>query len=268
MRPAAKKVAVAVPMPSREDLMPEEQISLNHLVNYLGSYDKYLVIPKSLKVQYPGFGLKRFSDRFFGSVQAHTRLMLSRRFYEAFLDYEYVLIYHLDALVFSDQLLQWCAADLDYIGAPWLKFKRSPQAGFSRVGNGGFSLRKIASFLKVIDSPVVFMEPTEHWELFWASKPKHVQYVNLPRKYLKHLNVFNNARWRMRRYRRNEDHFWSEEATRFYPQFGIAPVELALRFAFECAPRFCYEKNNYTLPFGCHAWFKYDREFWEPYLLR
>jgi len=39
-------------------------------------------------------------------------------------------------------------------------------------------------------------------------------------------------------------------------------------FSFEVGPKHCFEKNNQTLPFGCHAWAKYDREFWKPYLLK
>jgi hypothetical protein len=33
------------------------------------------------------------------------------------------------------------------------------------------------------------------------------------------------------------------------------------------APRLCFELNGRKLPFGCHAWQRYDRGFWEPYLL-
>jgi hypothetical protein len=40
-----------------------------------------------------------------------------------------------------------------------------------------------------------------------------------------------------------------------------------LRFAFEAAPRQCLEMNQGRLPFGCHAWGRYDREFWTPHLL-
>ena len=67
---------------------------------------------------------------------------------------------------------------------------------------------------------------------------------------------------------RHDDHFWSDEAVKYYPEFKVASVELGLRFAFEVAPRACFEQNNYTLPFGCHAWPRYDRDFWEPYLLK
>lgn len=65
-----------------------------------------------------------------------------------------------------------------------------------------------------------------------------------------------------------EESFWTNRAMHYYPEFKIAPLELALRFSFECVPRYCFEKNNNNLPFGCHAWQKYDKKFWEPYLLK
>ncbi len=40
-----------------------------------------------------------------------------------------------------------------------------------------------------------------------------------------------------------------------------SPVE-ACAFAFERSPRYLYEKNANILPFGCHAWEKYDKAFW------
>lgn len=264
----SKIVAIIVPLSTRTELTEDEKISLRHLEHFLGEYDKYLVMSQSLRFDYPGFRIKRFSDRFFGTPEAYSKLMLSRKLYESFSEYKYILVYHTDALVFSNQLLEWCQTDLDYIGAPWLKCRERPEMGFSEVGNGGFSLRKVSSFLKVLDSREYAIDPRDHWEKYYARKPKIVQYLNLPRKYLKHLRIFNGVKWEVRRTKRNEDRFWATRAKRFYADFTIAPVELALRFAFERAPRFCFERNNCTLPFGCHAWNRYDREFWEPYLLK
>ena len=267
---ASKTVAVVVPLFRREELTPEEQISLRHLVHFLGKYDKYVVAPKDLKVDFPGFGIKRFSNTFFGSTRAHSQLLLSPQFYKAFREYKYILNYHLDCLVFSDQLMQWCETELDYIGPPWLNCQDSPWVRVERVGNGGFSLRKIESFLRVIFSPKYWIDPAKYWRDFCVSQPKHIQYLNLPRKYLKRLRVFNGARWQMSRWHlsRNEDYFWSDEAVKYYPEFRVASVEMGLRFGFEGAPRLCFELNDHKLPFGCHAWQRYDREFWEPYLLR
>ena len=96
-----KKVAVVVPMHNRSTLTVDEEISFRHLTRYLASYDKYLVVPESLQVSLPGCGLKRFGSEYFGSAIANTRLLLSEHFYRSFSEYQYILIYHLDALVFS-----------------------------------------------------------------------------------------------------------------------------------------------------------------------
>ena len=66
----------------------------------------------------------------------------------------------------------------------------------------------------------------------------------------------------MKRFPYHEDVFWSFEAPKFDANFKVATAEEALPFAFEVAPRWCFEKNGRRLPFGCHAWPKYDREFW------
>ena len=263
-------MAIVTPISNRSYLTPEEKISLRHLKHFLGKYDKYLVAPKSLQFNIPEFRTKRFDNKFFGSAAAHSKMLLSPKFYNAFNDYRFILIYHLDALVFSDQLTQWCEMDYDFIGPPWIKHEEAPYTGFpkyeGKVGNGGFSLRKIRSFLKVIYSKEYFIEPSEYWE-FYSSKPKLIQYLNFPKKILKRFTMFNNARLELSKYRDNEEAFWANRATHYYPEFKIPSVNTALRFGFECLPRYCFEKNNNTLPFGCHAWQKYDREFWEPYLL-
>src|SRR5467141_159331 len=99
MQPTSKIVAVVIPLSNRQELTPDEKISFRHLVHFLGKYDKFLVVPQSLKVDYPGFAIKRFPNKFFGSPVAHTKLIMSIEFYQSFKDYKYVLLYHLDALV-------------------------------------------------------------------------------------------------------------------------------------------------------------------------
>lgn len=264
---ASKTVAVVVTLSDTETLTPDERISLRHLLHFLGRYDKYFVAPYGLQVPHPDFAVKRFPRRFFGSAVANGRLLLSPAFYQAFADYRYILLHHLDALVLEDRLEEWCATDLDYIGPPWLECEDSPWVRVPRVGNGGLSLRKVESFLRVIQSPRFRQSPDRYWQRFAAGKPPYVRYANIWRKYLKRLRLFNSARWHMRRWRKNEDHFWSEEAVHFDPTFKVASFEEGLRFAFEVAPRLCLQLNGGKLPFGGHAWPRYDRAFWEPYLL-
>jgi hypothetical protein len=266
--PAKKLVAIAVPLSLSATLSETERISLRHLAHFLDRHDKYLVCPRSSSMKVRGFQYKAFDDRYFGSASAYTRLMLSRSFYETFSDYEFILIYHLDALVFSDQLIQWCGSGYDFIGAPWLRSPEEPERGFSQVGNGGFSLRRVSSLLEVIDSTRRAIEPNDYWNKYFASRSSLSRLVNQPRRWLKHLRMFNNARHEMSQVTYNEDRFWSLRATHFHRAFRIAPVEVALEFAFESAPRYCFDRNRQRLPFGCHAWERYDRAFWEQFVLR
>jgi len=266
-------VAVVVPV-YREELTADERISLKHLTRFLQNYPKYQMSPRSLRLRLEGFSVKRFDDRYFLNADTYSDLLLSKRFYQEFSDYEYILIYQLDALVFSDQLADWCAKGFDYIGAPWLRTSRTEFVTKPTVGNGGFSLRRIDRFLKVFESRNYAIDPGKYWQQLSRGRSKLGRFFQLPRKYLKRLRRFNGVTWETSRWAEkkssphpNEDYFWSFKATKYYPQFAIAPVEEALRFSFEVAPRKCFELNGRQLPFGCHGWAKYDREFWRPYLL-
>ena len=261
-------VAVVVPISNRSEFTPEEEISLRHLEHYLGGFDRYLVTPESLAIERAGFEIKRFSDRYFGSIAAHTRMMLDTEFYEAFSGYRFILTYHLDALVFSDQLLDWCDKDFDFIGAPRIGMSDRPHV----VGNGGFALRKVESMLKVLRSREYAIDPATYWRSINASMPRPMRALNLPRKFLKQIRYFNNIQreidYLLQETLPCEDIFISESALKYYPGFRFAPAELAFRFAFDEMPRYCFEITGGRLPFGCHAWFKQDREFWEPFLLK
>lgn len=271
-----KSVAIVVPL-YREGLTADEEISVRHLTHFLGRYDKYLVVPETLKFTLPGFRTKRFRDEFFHDTATYSALLLSREFYRAFDEYEYILIYQLDALVFSDQLAEWCAAGLDYVGAPWFKGEGVAFVEEPTVGNGGFSLRKVESFLRVASAPGVEAELNRYWDALYAAKPAHLRLINLPRKILRRLRSLAARRRAAPNgspaapadpgERTNEDCFWSFRAVRYDPGFRIASAADGLRFSFEVDPKRCYELNGRRLPFGCHAWNKYDREFWEPFLL-
>ena len=217
-----------------------------------------------------------FPRKFFGSVAAHNRLLMWPRFYRAFGDYEYILMYHLDSLVFSDDLMRWCEAGWDYIGAPWIPCADTPWVKEAAVGNGGFALMKITSVLRVLTNrhrrqPTTFLidlilrngnqlgvvfRVLEWWRRILPN-------ARVPRAVLQHWHRSENPS----RYGGNNDHFWAYQAARYLPAFKVATVEAGLSFAFEAAPRTCFEMNGCQLPFGCHAWQKFDAQFWEPYLL-
>jgi hypothetical protein len=204
-------------------------------------------------------------------VDSYSKLLLSKDFYQGFDDYEFILIYQLDSLVFCDELQWWCEQGYDYIGAPLFRIKGQPESGFSGACNGGFSLRKVKSFLQVLESPRYVTE-----QVSFLADVFHRPFVEVrPLPWLgrlkKRVEVASQVRQGVKAYAAgysvNEDHFWSGRASYFYPAFRVAPPEVALGFAFETAPQYCFERKGRRLPFGAHAWAKYDRKFWEPYLL-
>jgi hypothetical protein len=224
------RVAIAVPAQALE-LSPEARQSLRHLSAYLGAYDTFAVLPEGLRGSLADLPARRFAPRAFRSTNHYSRLLVSDEFYTAFSDYEYVLIHQLDCLVFSNELEAWCERGFDYVGAPWTRRSPTGETHFTDVGNGGLSLRRVASCRRVL-----------------AKWPRRL-------------------RDRLRNPWPFEDKFWALEAPRLDPTFRIPPAELAVGFAFETEPRFCFEANGRRLPFGCHGWARHDPEFWRPHLL-
>jgi hypothetical protein len=272
--PPAKKVAIVIPMSSRQDLNEEEEISMRQLVHYLGAYDKFLLAPEGMKFDFEGFETRWYPHRFFGSGAAHGKLLGTRAFYQGFLDYDYVFFYHLDSLAFSDQLLEWCDKGIDYIGPPWIKCDDSPWVDRPRVGNGGFTLLRVESALKAITNRYLVQPPYFWYDLFNAHAPKWLvgmvarlermfPKVRLFKRLMEEKNELDNPHL----FNRNNDIFWSDMAVRYVPEFRVATLEEGLSFAFEVSPKTCLEMNGGRMPFGCHAWGRYDKSFWEPYLV-
>lgn len=269
-RPASKRVAVVVPMSYRTELTEEERISKRQLEHHLGGYDKFLLVPEGVEPDFEGYRSIAFPKRFFGSAANHGKLLGTRGFYRAFLDYEFVFFYHFDSLVFSDQLESWCARDIDYIGPPWIRCDDSPWVTRPRVGNGGFTLLRVDAALRALTCRYI-AKPSFFWfDLFTAHAPGW--FVNL----LEKVQWFWPARRLLREWRevhdpcahnRNNDIFWSDKAVQYDPAFKVASLEDGLRFAFEVSPGTCYEMNGRRMPFGCHAWGRYDKSFWEPHLV-
>jgi len=259
------KVAVVVPA-YRAHLTEEEAISLSACRKHLDNYSLCFAIPGSLPR--PSWlrsheTVTRFPDKYFTYPYGYNRLLMSQLFYRAFDRFEYILIYQLDCLVFRDELSAWCAQEFDYVGAPWFDDYLSPGENRWTVGNGGFSLRKVSSALKVLNLPI------RRGELYPIPMPGHPQprgvawlLINIRRRIRQHV-----GQWRVEdeldNCSDNEDRFWSFVAPRVYPDFRIPTAETALGFAFEMNPRECLHKNKGRLPFGCHAWAKVDRTFWE-----
>lgn len=260
-----KRVVIVIPT-HRPNLTVDDKISLSHLKRYLGKYDTFFVIPNRISSKTfisMGFKVKKVDNNFFGTIRRANEMYLNKRFYEIFKTYDFMLIYQLDALVFSNKIEKWVNSGYDFIAAPWFRpivgyFSHKKGSTLSG-GNGGFSLRNIQKSLKILD--IVNKSATRRsknplirqlWFLLaLVTSKSHEIWLNAPAD----------------NYPFNEDGFWSYEAPKYDPSYKVALFREALKFSFERFPRKCFALNNRQLPFGCHAWTKYDREFWEKYLL-
>jgi hypothetical protein len=264
------RILIIIPR-HRVNLSPDEEISKQHYRRFLTGFETRIIKPASLKINHPGFPILDFPDEYFQSIQTYSRLLLTPMFYETLLDYDYILIYQPDALVFSDQLPAFCEAGYDYIGAPIFRKHTGGKLQLSRVGNGGMSLRKVSSFLAALNSRRYTEEPVSLLEDFRSAPLPDLTDWPIRKRLLKKLRILRSVRVGVKsytgNYSLNEDLFWSDRAKLFYPGFKVAPLDVGLKFSFERHPRYCYELNGRKLPFSCHAWAKWDREFWEPFLL-
>jgi len=269
----SKQVIVIVPI-YRNGLLEEEEASFRHLRHFLGDYSPSLIAPQSLQfadARLRSMPVVRFADDYFTGIPGYNRLMLSSAFYERFKEYEYILIYQLDCLVFSNDLRTWCAKGWDYVGAPWFKdCKSDTSEGFWAVGNGGLSLRRVSSFLKVLRSKRWIMSPVKLGRMtsFFPNSPILRRLVSMPKTFIHALGYRNTMSYFAQQFQDYEDMFWAFHARRAMPDFKIPTPEEALRFSFEFAPRYCFEKNNERLPFGCHAWRKMDAGFWGAFIMQ
>lgn len=271
VRKPTRRVAIVVPLSNRTDLLPSELTSLRHLQAHLQNYDKFFIAPPELDVAvHTGFQIRCFPNRFFGSAKAHNRLLVWPGFYQAFLNYEFILIYHLDALVFSDQLSYWCDQEYDYIAPPWLKHPGAPYSDniefAGKVGCGGFSLRRVRSFLRVLQSGKRIFDSDAQWRRRHGKKSVFAKIGHLPKKYIKRSRYFSGIRREILLRYLPEDSFWANRATFYHPGFKVASVETAVHFGFETLPRDCFAMTGGKLPFGCHAWERYDPDFWQPFV--
>lgn len=259
-----KRVVIVIPT-HRPNLTTDDKISLSYLKRYLSKYDTFFVIPNRISSKTfiaLGYKVKKVDDNFFGTIRRANEMYLNKKFYEIFKTYNFMLIYQLDALVFSDQLENWINSGYDFIAAPWFRpiigflshKKGSPISG----GNGGFSLRNIQKALKILD--IVNKSATRRLKNSLIRKLWFLLALVTGKSHKIWLDAPTDN------YPFNEDGFWSYEAPKYDPSYKVAPFKEALKFSFERFPRKCFALNNRQLPFGCHAWTKYDRNFWTKFI--
>lgn len=270
-------------------LSKEERKSLDQLYTILGEHTIYLIGPSNINWDvYLNNAVKRniqpvvkeFENAYFADIKGYNVLLISSFFFNAFTKFNYILLYQLDAYVFDDELTKWCSKGYDYIGAPWSGMHVYENEFLDGVGNGGFSLRNVNGALKMLRK-LRMLEVLERYQYFnWKEIIPRLPYILFELlKAPKSQGEFEKT------YNFQEDVFWCKSASNrlnkftckasilrllgrllIKNDFKIAPVDVALQFSMETNPKELYKLNKGQLPFGCHAWEKYDPEFWKAFI--
>lgn len=268
-----QKVAIVIPV-YKPSFDKWEEKSLCQTMHVLGRYPVVLVCPDDMDVsQYDNLASsegmtlqkERFNPCFFEGIEGYNRLMLSKAFYARFDDYDYILICQTDAFVFRNELMDWCGKGYDFVGAPI--FGNFSDEVFhrdrGRVGNGGFSLRRVRAYLDFFNGKKHVFKTYELAErIDFKEKPQTRWLVWL----LMAMGWRNKPSSVAKQWKYNEDDFWSGMLNGTRYELSKPEVGEALLFAFERFPSEAYAITG-TLPFGCHAWAKYQYEsFWKDYI--
>lgn len=263
-----KAVDVTVMIPIyKTELQPHEQAALKQMGNMFVDRDVAIVCPETLDLApLQGFmgtnwRVERFDPNFFAGRKGYNRLMLSEELYQRFERSTYLLVCQTDVWVFKDNLDKWCNSGFDYIGAPWLPAPDEitgwnlPQRmvyqarrlwgrvvlGFHpinlkwKVGNGGFSLRKVNAMIAVIRSHSEVLEKI-------AEQGHHVECF--------------------------EDVFWGVGVNQRWPgTLQIPDAKIAAQFAVEGHPDMAMRLTDGQLPMGAHAFQKKrNYKIWRKYI--
>ena len=264
--------AIVVPI-YKEHLDKYEELSFRQCLRILHNYEVFLVTYEHLDLSSyelisREYGISLYSvffpESFFKGIKGYNNLMMQKMFYASFKSYRYILIYQLDAFVFKDELSYWCNQGYDYIGAPvetpWFEKYKENKDGIEnwRVGNGGFSLRKVEYFLNVLSRKLPLMKVKIN-NIFKYSELKKVANIF---GWENTINYYVNLEDK-----ENEDVFYTVYLQDSYVPPKLPSVEIAALFAIEKSPSYMYERIGRHIPFGCHAFLKYEYEhFWKQYI--
>lgn len=289
------KCCIIIPIyKSKLDL--SEIQSLNQCLSVLSKWKIFFVTYKSLDTLIYNeicllYSIKPlyvyFNKNYFDGIEGYNKLLLSKQFYKKFSAYTFMLIHQLDAYVFTDELDYWCNQNYDYIGAPWFNNLSQTDHKLWASGNGGLSLRRIKKFLSYYNMSFENRFPfsyfiQKYFPLNFKNFLRIIYYFpDILFQYITHISVKNY----IQNNRNNEDFFWvnafnnslwdemynekklgalfdKRKIKKNFEFLVIPESEIGLKFAFEAQPEYLFKLNNEKLPFGCHAWLKYNPSFW------
>lgn len=267
------KAVVIIPIYSPH-INPIEEASLKQCLRILYKHDITFITYRELDTheykkicsEFNNIKIKYeyFDKCHFNGIDGYNRFCLNTKLYNRFIKYDYMLIYQLDAWVFSDQLIEWCQKGYDYIGPPLFNDWSSEHPYFIEGCNGGFSLRKIHFFLTLLNSS----KRIHSVQQIWNQSHNFSDYIKFIPKCLLGLKK-SPSKYIKKKLEQgfNEDIIISIllKDTQFNP--NIPSPQIAMNFAFEKYPSTLFKMNKNRLPFGCHAFMKYEYTlFWSKFI--
>lgn len=221
----AQPVGIVIPLyKERPDTL--EHCSLERCAKVLKHYPTVLLVPEHLDVSFyrgifTDIDVLRLPDSCFKGLESYNRLLLSPGFYERFSG-EYEKI----CIVQPDVFLCYDALE-EFCRLPYDYFG-APLGLFRHDryelygGNGGITLRNVGACIRILQSREVA-------ESDW--KPLE------------------------------EDEFFSYCGEAFPEKFRVAPLHIAIKFAFDRFPRLLLHLNGGKLPMAIHSWYTHDAYF-------
>jgi hypothetical protein len=143
-----------------------------------------------------------------------------------------------------------------YIGAPWVQEETACNGStvkYIGVGNGGFSLRSIPGCINFLNDH--YYVPYKGWSRAGGPIKRILRYLKHEIVFSYTIDPFSSTL--------SEDEFWGRVAPEVDQSFSVPAGELALKFSFERLPELLYIDNSRMLPFGCHAFERYNLAFWK-----
>lgn len=253
------KPVIVIPC-HKPDPTPEERVSLLQCQKILGDFPIVMLHPAGMNISeyekiFPRLQSLAAVPEWMGSISAYNKLMISPFIFNALDRYTHILIHEPDAIILKNELLFWCEQNFDYIGAPWFRSDKKDDFTLKATGNFGLSLIKVSAV-----NDLFLRNP--RWYTYGMITRDLIRGLRGKANYLKnafsaigqHGKLANAAAL----YKDHCDMFWSYLVPKFHPHFLIAPPEKAILFAWETHPDKCQKICEGLLPFGVHAWSKYD----------
>jgi hypothetical protein len=261
----SSNVAIIIPIYQKFQLLEKSELQLlEQIKNVFKNREILIILPESLEEDWKQkieFQTIRFSDSYFKDKFSYSKLLCRKQFYQSFSDFDYIQIIQTDCWIFEDKLDYFTSLGHDYIGAPWMVggFDGYPEEKLWKTGNGGFSLRRVSSFISILEQ--IEHTPKGKMAVF---KSNH----RSPKAIIKNLGIRNNLNHYIKE-APGEDIFWCTYVPKIFnpSEFKIADTVTAAHYAFEVLPQFLFEKvTNGKLPMGCHNWINNNPSFWKNHI--